>query len=75
MDLIWLKVLRNSCTVLYLFYSGFRPKQSGGAHAHLSPACSNYCSEQIDELLLDPCCALKYYPSIEECVRVSQNIF
>ena len=33
------------------------------------------CAEQIDELLLDPCCALKYYPSIEECVRVSQNIF
>jgi len=24
---------------------------------------------QIDELLLDPCCALKYYPDIEECCR------
>jgi len=24
---------------------------------------------QIDELLLDPCCALKYYPDIEECSR------
>jgi len=28
---------------------------------------------QIDELLLDPCCALKYYPSIEECVRETES--
>ena len=24
---------------------------------------------QIDELILEPCCALKYYPEIELCVK------
>jgi len=28
---------------------------------------------QIDELLLDPCCALKYYPLIEECDRETES--
>jgi len=28
---------------------------------------------QIDELMLDPCCALKYYPSIEECEKESES--
>ena len=26
----------------------------------------------IDELLLEPCCALKYYPEIETCVNEKQ---
>ena len=27
----------------------------------------------IDELLLEPCCALKYYPEIELCFKVREG--
>lgn len=27
----------------------------------------------IDELLLEPCCALKYYPEIELCFKVRES--
>jgi hypothetical protein len=27
----------------------------------------------IDELYLDPCCALKYYPEVEACVKEMKN--
>jgi hypothetical protein len=26
----------------------------------------------IDELFMDPCCALKYYPEIEQCTKVKR---
>ena len=29
----------------------------------------------IDELMMEPCCALKYYPEIETCVNEKQVIF
>ena len=32
------------------------------------------CSLLFNWNVLDPCCALKYYPSIEECVRVSEEL-
>ena len=28
----------------------------------------------IDELMMEPCCALKYYPEIETCVNEKQVI-
>ncbi len=39
-------------------------------NANIPPVFQDLEYWGIDELLLEPCCALKYYPEIELCVKV-----
>ena len=59
----------------YDLYSTFR---NGTLHL-MSGVCALVTKAEleywgIDELLLEPCCALKYYPEIELCCK-GKNIF
>jgi len=51
--------------ILDVYRLGRLHLNSGGYCAMRTQALMEYW--QIDELLLDPCCALKYYPEIETC--------
>merc|ERR1711892_657975 len=53
--------------ILDVYRLGRLHLNSGGLCAIRTKALIDYW--QIDELLLDPCCALKYYPEIESCVK------
>lgn len=53
--------------ILDVYRLGRLHLNSGGFCAIRTKALIDYW--QIDELLLDPCCALKYYPEIESCVK------
>jgi len=53
--------------ILDVYRLGRLHLNSGGLCAIRTKALIDYW--QIDELLLDPCCALKYYPEIEACVK------